>query len=138
MMRKTTMPKNRSREAQEARNQQKCRHFRSILESKQCHAGIVYRSLGRGEQWPCHGDIGDNITVCPHHQPYTAEELATQDAENLKSWGYLNQAQQQIPKEGNVGCIVCPSCDGDFHWSRSSSNGHTHGRCSNCGIGWMQ
>jgi hypothetical protein len=132
------MSKNRSREAQEARNQQKCRHFQSILEGKTCHAGIVYRSLGRGEQWPCHGDTGNNITTCLHHQPYTAEELVAEEAKSLKLWEYLNQAQQQIPKEGGGGCIVCPSCDGDIYWSRSPSNGHTYSRCSNCGIGWMQ
>jgi hypothetical protein len=132
------MLKNRNREAQETIKLQKCRHFRSILESKQCHAGIVYRSLSRGEQWPCHGDVGNNITVCPHHQPYTAEELAAKEAESLKLWGFLDQAHQQIPKTGDSGFLLCPNCSKSFYWSRSPSNGHTYSRCSNCGIGWMQ
>ena len=43
-------------------------------------------------------------------------------------------------KEGKktrvAGTIPCPSCKADLAYS-IASNGHIHGKCSGCGVGWM-
>jgi hypothetical protein len=121
------------------RKSQKCRHFRSIMDGKSCHAGVVYSSLGNYKQRPCHGDAGDGISVCEKHEPYTAEEIAQENAKLSESMTFTLQALSTIRKlEGDSGEIQCPKCN-EALWWRRAFNGHVHGRCSteSC-LCWMQ
>jgi hypothetical protein len=121
------------------RKSQECRHFRSIMDRKSCHAGVVYSSLGNYQQRPCHGDVGDGISVCEKHEPYTAEEIAQEDAKFSESLNFTLQALSIIKRlKESGGVIECPKCTASLHWSRAF-NGHVHGRCAteNC-LCWMQ
>jgi hypothetical protein len=128
-----------SKKEQEARKARKCRHFRSVLDGKNCQAGVIYKSLGVGSKWPCHGDTGEEISHCSRHEAFSAQEIAERKKESAKWLDLVAQASFAVQKtKGLNGSIDCPRCNGDLRWTRARSNGHTHGQCSGCGLGWMQ
>jgi len=109
------------------------------MEGNSCQAGVTYLSLGSGKQWPCHGDIGQNISVCTKHEPFTHEELEAKNKKRNETNAFFVKALDEINLiKGNGGTIACPKCQNSLQWSRHL-NGHIHGWCStkDC-LSWMQ
>jgi hypothetical protein len=121
-----------------ARKARKCRHFRSIMDSKTCCADVAYETLG-SHKWPCHGHVGESVCVCNSYEPYTAQEISEKQEKDKKEIEYLSAAFRSINQlSGSGGMIDCPKCNGQLQWSRAG-NGHVHGQCASVGcMAWMQ
>jgi len=122
------------------REDRQCRHFRSILEGKSCHAEINYSDLRKHGDLPCFGDTGDSIAKCSKHQPYTLEETQAKEEKFRTEFMHISIALAAIKTlSGTVGSIDCPQCQGKLSWTRSTRNKHIYGNCEtpDC-LRWMQ
>jgi hypothetical protein len=65
----------------------KCQYFTGMINDK-CEKGIAYESVRETSQapyrFPCFD--ADVKHMCPHHQPYTAEEIEQQEREAAKAF----------------------------------------------------
>lgn len=127
------------------RNEHKCRHFTGVL-NKTCEIGIDYESIkdksGGPFKWICCD--ADSCVPCASFEPYTDEEIAERErwlADRLKNMVAAMKEIKRIngKRRGIRGAIDCPKCGGKLHYSISSYNGHTHGKCETQGcVSWMQ
>lgn len=115
-----------------------------------CAVGIEYATLpyGRprlGEGDPCDKRGHNAGRICTSFAPWTAEEIAAEEAELNALFARVAVARSAIvAKHGKArglqGEIACPVCEtGTLRYSIAQLNGHIHAACSTAGcVRWME
>ena len=143
----------------------RCVHFRGMGDHDTCAAGVRYTEITRRhEPMPYTNRFGreykasasmpcwaagspHNLTgvTCPKRETITREQAEAQQQQREKEIAAMGIARKAIVahvKETgkNAGRIPCPTCQtGTLGYSRASSNGHIHARCSTEGChAWME
>ena len=133
-------------------NKMTCRHYEGprsvegaagwkVERPTRCAAGIEYSTLNDTPlQRPClNRGVG-----CSKGAPYTAEEIAANEARIRASLNRIGKAREAILKatgnrRGVSGSVTCPTCGGVLRYSVAKCNGHIHAACSgDCHVSWME
>ena len=142
-----------------AEGDERCRHFRGMMNDHPCALGIDIRQLVGGPDtgWatraPCRHIYGMRTTSdqprvpCDHYRGVTQAEKDEVEAEMAKHLERLIIAQPVVDafrlrhkRENAQETVVCPTgCGGRLTLSIAACNGHVSGRCSTPGcLAWME
>lgn len=137
-----------------------CKHFCGLREKK-CNAGVLYDSVtprpgepGCALRIPCtlpgkfEGRLSENQRehfqekgTCEKFELPTDEEIIKFEESirqvldrHMKLDPWIAGMRKKHRKDGFRGIVECPVCAGKLHFTVSSYNGHTSGRCEseNC------
>ncbi len=126
-----------------------CKHYTGLFR-EECEAGLNKREVTGGDvagyllRMPCFKRNNSDV-VCDSYEEPTDEEIRKDEEaweqlmENMKKISPLSAQLKEQHPEGGSGTVPCPVCKNTLHFTVSSYNGHTSGRCETDGcIYWIE
>lgn len=123
----------------------KCMYFNGLM-NKGCEKGIKYDDVKEPDKKPfkipCLKNTEMSGGFCDSCD-FPSDEIVNEIVMGImgngkKSMIGYSSIKKHIDKTGQqAGKIECPSCKGDLHYTKASTNGHIWAKCK-CGLGWME